>query len=98
MSPDPWGSVHSRRAWLQVADRYGTVCHICRKPIDLSATPKTPWAKSVDHLIPRKYGGGNHISNLRPAHFGCNSRRGARIAKPRPLGESGKSFFTDSGE
>ena len=52
----------------KVLEHYGNVCHLCRKP---GATTK-------DHLIPYSHGGTDAIANLRPAHHGCNSRRGNR--------------------
>lgn len=36
----------------------------------------------MDHVIPRSKGGFWHLSNLRPAHYGCNSGRGNRDVKP----------------
>jgi len=38
-------------------------------------------ADSVDHIVPRVMGGTHVDSNLRAAHFGCNSRRGARMKR-----------------
>ena len=35
---------------------------------------------SIDHILPRKYGGGDELGNLRPMCCSCNSKRGA----PRP--------------
>ena len=43
------------------------MCHLCGGP---SAT-------TADHVIPRKHGGSNALSNLAPAHLSCNSARGS---------------------
>lgn len=34
---------------------------------------------NVDHIIPRKENGGNHIDNLQPMCFPCNTRKGAKL-------------------
>lgn len=61
---------------------YPPVCHICEQPIDetLPATHVQSW--TLDHLDPRATHGRQipHVERVRPAHRGCNSRRG-----PRPL-------------
>lgn len=68
-------------------------CHLCGKPLDFSAPPRSRWSPSVDHILPRKaIRGLDRASqyrvildpaNLRPAHYGCNSGRGARVPKRR---------------
>lgn len=35
-------------------------------------------ALTMDHVLPRYFGGTNAIENLRPAHRGCNSRKNFR--------------------
>ena len=54
----------NRAAVLAASD----ICHLCG----------LPGADSVDHLIPRSKGGDNSMSNLAPAHIGCNASRGAK--------------------
>ena len=66
-SSKPWGGRIVARTFAMVADEYGTICHLCGRP----------GADTSDHLIPRSRGGDNSLGNLRPAHKGCNSRRGA---------------------
>jgi 5-methylcytosine-specific restriction endonuclease McrA len=65
----------------QVLDLYGTTCHICNKAIDLKA-PRTAnkgkgWEMGlhIDHLIPISMGGGDTLSNVRPAHAICNLQK-----------------------
>lgn len=75
-----------------VLAEYGTTCHLCLEP---GATTK-------DHLIPWDYGGTDALSNLRPAHHGCNARRRNRLLTPALLAEfrdtptdiDGSRFFT----
>jgi 5-methylcytosine-specific restriction endonuclease McrA len=33
----------------------------------------------ADHVIPRAFGGSDHISNLAAAHRSCNGRKGATM-------------------
>lgn len=47
-------------------------CHLCHRP----------GATSIDHLVPVVRGGVTVLGNLRPAHHGCNSARGARMRPP----------------
>lgn len=61
------------------------VCHLCRKLIDLDAPARTPLSFSVDHVEPKAWGGALYdLRNLRPAHYGCNSSKGARPTMTRP--------------
>jgi 5-methylcytosine-specific restriction endonuclease McrA len=54
-----------------------THCWICGHPVNFAAPPRTPAAPSVDHLRPLTLGGDpTDPTNLRLAHYGCNSRRG----------------------
>jgi hypothetical protein len=52
-----------------VLRRDAGVCHLCGEP----------GAWTVDHFIPWKYGGTNHVDNLRAAHGNCNSSKGAAL-------------------
>jgi hypothetical protein len=66
--------------------RDATVCHLCGGALDFDAEPRSRWAPSVDHVLPvsslvdldprsaRKLAVDPEL--LRPAHVGCNSRRG----------------------
>lgn len=65
------------------------VCWRCGRPVDKTlrlTAPRSPQAPSVDHVIPRKYRPDLALvrSNLRLAHYGCNSSRKASLtAKPQ---------------
>ena len=66
----------------QVLEIYGKDCHICLRPIDLSA-PRQPglhgWeiGLHIDHVIPLSKGGPDTIDNVRPAHGSCNVKKHA---------------------
>lgn len=61
-----------------IGERDSWICWLCGADVDASVSG-TPWAASVDHVMPRSRGGGNDAHNLRLAHRRCNSRRGSRI-------------------
>jgi 5-methylcytosine-specific restriction endonuclease McrA len=76
-----------RRARAQVLAS-ATVCWLCGRPLDFGAPARSPMSPSVDHVVPLKTLAGVSTSTrrrvalslsfLRAAHYGCNSRRGAR--------------------
>lgn len=65
-----------------------THCWLCGRWVDQDIpNPRDPWARSVDHIIPRDDGGPLYDrDNLRLAHIRCNTIRGNknRAAKHRP--------------
>lgn len=77
-----------RRAWLRqvecetisrvaVFERDGWTCYLCRQPVKRGAQPPyDPLAPTLDHVQPLARGGAHTMSNLRTAHFLCNSRKG----------------------
>jgi 5-methylcytosine-specific restriction endonuclease McrA len=71
----------SGRAWVKVGQRVyaeETHCWLCHRWVDQSLPPRTPASRSVDHIVPLSLGGDPlDRANLRLAHHGCNSRRGA---------------------
>jgi 5-methylcytosine-specific restriction endonuclease McrA len=69
-----WDSQRARHK--QHARTQGEPCWICHEPIDWSAAPRTPRSYSTDHVTPTSHGGTDAMSNLRTAHYGCNSSRG----------------------
>jgi 5-methylcytosine-specific restriction endonuclease McrA len=50
------------------------VCWVCGQPIDREA-PEGPVRLSLDHVVPRRLGGGNELDNLQLAHRFCNEWR-----------------------
>ena len=68
----------------EVLLKYGTDCHICNQPIDLSISRKPGilgWQKALhlDHVIPMSKGGSDTIDNVKPSHAECNLRKHAKI-------------------
>ena len=61
-------TVIGKKRRLGLIKRYGRTCHLCGERIAGLVT--------ADHVVPRSLGGTNAYDNLRPAHFGCNLRRG----------------------
>lgn len=56
-------------------------CWICHREIDYSLDWRDPMAFTADHVKPIARGG--HLyGELRPAHRGCNSRRGTGKETP----------------
>ena len=67
------------QAWKKaraIALANATHCSICGQPLKFDAPARSRWSASVDHIVPRSLGGGIDQANLRPVHYGCNSRRG----------------------
>ena len=87
-----WAGRYAQAMTRLTLTTWGRVCHICGKP----------GATSADHLLPRSRCGTDAITNLRPAHRRCNSRRGdatgsrARVAPVRER-ETGSPFFSPTG-
>tara|TARA_R110002167_G_scaffold104976_2_gene270275 strand:- start:915 stop:1439 length:525 start_codon:yes stop_codon:yes gene_type:complete len=68
----------------QVLKLYGTDCHICKKPISLSANRSSGapgWEQGLhlDHVIPLSKGGADTLENVKPAHGLCNMQKSASI-------------------
>src|SRR5690554_1341661 len=63
----------------QVVDRLrrrdGPNCALCGRPFNSEARRRRDQL-SIDHILPVKLGGTDHITNLQLAHMGCNSRKG----------------------
>ena len=76
-----------------VIDTYGIECHICHELIDISKPAGDPYSMHLDHVVPRKYGGSNHIDNLRPAHAICNMQKGAKLETHRRRRYRNARFF-----
>ena len=57
------------------------VCASCHGLIDLEASPFSPLAVEVDHIVPRSRGGALYaLENLQLMHSKCNRKKGARMA------------------
>lgn len=61
----------------QVLEKYGTICYLCEKPIDMDA-PRTTWTKGwemglhIEHVVDIAKGGPDTLQNVRPSHGICN--------------------------
>lgn len=69
--------------------RVGGNCHICGEPIDYTIPYYQPGTKKphpdayvADHDVPIDAGGAHAISNAKPAHWRCNSKKRARLIAP----------------
>ena len=68
----------------EVLETYGTDCHICHWPVDMSAPRRTGYpgwetGLHIDHVIPISKGGEDTLANVRPSHAYCNNSKGARL-------------------
>lgn len=55
-----------------LVERDGTICYLCDQDIDLSIAYPDPMSHQVDHVIPRRVGGPDHMDNYRLVHMKCN--------------------------
>ena len=72
---------HSKYTEAEVLERYGLICYICQKEIDLNAprsTSQKGWEMGlhIDHVIPLFKGGSDTIDNVKPTHGKCNISKG----------------------
>lgn len=65
---------------VAVVLRDGTNCHYCTTPTILTNTPH-PRRRTLDHVLPQKFGGTDDLDNLVLACSECNSRKGAQVAQ-----------------
>lgn len=77
------GSTSESYSYEDVLKVWGTNCHICDKPINLSAPRNCrgfDWENGlhVDHVIPINSGGPDILDNVRPAHALCNIKKSCR--------------------
>ncbi|GAA1007972.1 hypothetical protein GCM10009551_088810 [Nocardiopsis tropica] len=83
-----WGGRKVAELYALVIATYGPICHLCG----------SDGADSIDHVITQHAGGGDELENLRPAHGGCNSARGAMTLiewftkHPLPANKAQRSF------
>ncbi|MDB5422572.1 MAG: endonuclease [Brevundimonas sp.] len=72
-------TVAHRRRWIaMIKDGERVVCGICGKQI--FHTKKDPKGRlSVDHILPKSWGGSDDSRNLQPSHVGCNQKKGNKI-------------------
>jgi 5-methylcytosine-specific restriction endonuclease McrA len=64
------------------------VCYLCAAAVDRYAAVPMPLAPTLDHVVPLVNGGAHTYSNIKTAHFICNS-----LKRDTPLQE----FLTKHG-
>ncbi|MGW2206771.1 HNH endonuclease [Streptomyces sp. NPDC001774] len=77
----PW-----RRFVAQCRRELPPICHLCTNPIDLTLPVNHAMSWTIDHVLPlNQYPHlAEDISNARPAHRTCNSRKGTKEAIDKP--------------
>ncbi|WP_079171426.1 HNH endonuclease [Streptomyces sp. CC53] len=75
-----------KRLCVELRATLPPLCGICGQIIDLDLPPRHPQSWTLDHIIPRSVRPdlAEDPDNLRPAHYGCNSARGAAGHEKRP--------------
>lgn len=63
--------------WRTICERDNWRCWICKEAIDPLLMVPDKRGGTADHVVPLSKGGADTDANLRAAHHGCNSRRGA---------------------
>ncbi|MGD6749158.1 HNH endonuclease [Streptomyces sp. BH105] len=67
-----------RRVVAQLKAESLPICSICGYDIDMTLPHLDPLAWTAEHVVPLSAGGDPYDrDNLRPAHRGCNSRKGS---------------------
>jgi len=64
---------------VEIFERDGWVCQICKLPTDRSAEWPDQQMPSLDHIMPISRGGKHSRANAQTSHLGCNVRKGASI-------------------
>lgn len=65
-----------------LAERDGTRCALCRRPVNMNLRHPHPMAPTIDHIIPIKHDPPGHHTwaNTQLAHFRCNTSKSNRAA------------------
>lgn len=64
----------------EIAARDEFRCGICSDPVGMDLRRPDRGSPTIDHVQPIVLGGDDTKANVQLAHFGCNSRKGARAA------------------
>lgn len=68
---------------LEIFERDGWVCGICREPVDAELVAPSLMRRSLDHVIPIARGGLHSRANVQLAHLLCNLRKNDRILEQK---------------
>lgn len=71
-----------------VAERASWCCEYCCSQAHFSPDPF-----SIEHIVPRSYGGTNELSNLAFSCQGCNNYKHTSMEAPDPLGGESVPLF-----
>ena len=66
---------------IEIYERDGWRCGICGKRVNEKLKAPHRMSPSLDHIIPISKGGMHERKNVRLAHYGCNSKKGARASE-----------------
>jgi len=82
-------SARRKKVVKRLVERDGLACYYCTRPLDLKLRDPNGYEVTVEHIVPRAYGGSNAMSNLALAHSICNEIAGnAYEDKMRKEGKS----------
>lgn len=74
-----WGARQAEKFWRRcVREGVPMICMFCDKPVSRELHRKNPFRATIDHLVPRSKGGGNHFENLVIACYPCNIEKGTK--------------------
>lgn len=69
-----------RRMKERLINKYGAICQLCGRDIDLSLNQEeSQWAFTMDHIIEVVNGGKTAFNNLQPAHHICNQLKSSLL-------------------
>lgn len=83
-----WGADQTRAAREAIIKRDGPNCWLCELAFKFMEKP------TLDHVIPLSLGGPHRVSNMKLAHYSCNTKRGIKPIKRdvvRPASRTGGS-------
>ena len=88
MTGDPRSQSKRERFRQAVLAEWGPICWLCHRPIDLALKAPHPGSYTADHVIELARivaAGGDPFdpTNGRPAHWRCNTSRGASFGNRR---------------
>ena len=81
----------------RLVKRNGTMCWLCKEPVDMKLKHPDPMEPTCDHFVPRGMDGINAQINLRLAHRHCNYHRAVLFPKSLVFTEDELRKFTRRG-
>lgn len=69
---------------VKIFERDGWICQLCGRPVERGVSVhQSPFAPTIDHIIPLSKGGKDSVANCQTAHYICNLRKGRDLPKRR---------------